>query len=247
MTTVLVRFISLALLCVCACLAQGQTCHYGQGSDGLSADLRALRAEKTCRAVYALYQKCAWGSGADAARAEVVTDTCKANFDTKLTPPQRLTFNTKLQLCTDEYDGMDGTMWLSESASCTAQVYFEFGTDLAEASKPVPKASFDCSRAHTATEHTVCSDEKLGHYDLLLSYAFQAFLKQVKGSNRNTLVQDQRTWNAHTPQACAVATTGASPATLTCLRNRYRDRMQQLVNCADGAEVACLQRQASPV
>lgn len=234
------RTLVLIGLCLAGAQAQAQTCHYGRGATGLEADLRDLRARPTCQDAYALYRKCLWGSSADPARADVVIKKCQAGYRNKLTETQTVTLNDKLKLCSLEYEGMDGTLWLSESSSCALAVYVDFATDPAKASEPIPRASFDCAHAQTPLEHAVCSDAMLGHFDLLMAEAYKGFLGELKGKDKAGLIQNQRAWNASTPGVCALESFQPAPTKLACLRNRYRQRMQDLHQCAVGADIGCI-------
>src|SRR4051812_30127714 len=128
--------------------AAGQACHFGDSE----ADGRALRAAPTCQAAYKQYMDCRWGSSTDGWRGTFVREKCEPRFLPKLAAEQKKIYNDKIQFCAQQYEFAEGTLAISEASTCAIDVIFDFATDPAKASKPLPFASFDCSLARSPIE-----------------------------------------------------------------------------------------------
>jgi len=216
--------------------AAGQTCHFGNSG----ADEKALRAAPTCQAAYKQYNDCRWGSSADGWRGAIVREKCEPLFLGKLTAGQKNVYNDKIHFCEQQYELASGTLAISESNTCGVGIIFDFATDSAKASKPLPFASFDCSLARSPIEKTICSNSQLGRADLLLSTAYKPFFNAVKGNDRTKLIANQRAWNASIPIACHLNSAPATQATISCLVEAYKTRADLLNECSNGLEVDCL-------
>jgi len=216
--------------------AAGQACHFGNSV----GDEKALRSAPSCRAAYKQYNDCRWGSSIDAWRAGIVREKCEPLFLTKLTLEQKKIYNNKLQFCAKQYEFASGTLAISESNTCGVGVIFDFATDSAKASKPLPFASFDRSLAHSPIEKTICSNPQLGRADLLVSTAYKPFFNAVRGNDRTKLVANQRAWNVTTPISCHLNNTPATQATISCLIEASEKRAGLLNECSNGLDVDCL-------
>jgi uncharacterized protein YecT (DUF1311 family) len=214
-------------------VAVGQACHFGDSV----ADEKALRAAPTCQAAYKQYNDCRWGSSADGWRGAIVRKKCEPLFLTKLTVQQKEIYNDKIQFCGQQYELATGTLAISERNTCAVEVIFDFATDSAKASKPLPFASFDCSLARSPIEKKICSNSQLGRADLLLSIAYKPFFNAVHGSDRSKLIANQRAWNASIPIRCHLNTATTAQATLSCLIEAYKTRADLLNQCSNGLEV----------
>lgn len=230
LTTSFAAFLSLSFA------AAGQACHFGDPA----ADEKALRAAPTCQAVFKQYNDCVWGSSADGWRAGIVREKCEPLFLPKLTAEQKKIFTDKISFCREQYDLATGTLAISESNTCAVGVIFDFATDSAKASKPLPFASFDCSLARSPIEKTICSNPQLGRADLLLSAAYKPFFNAVHGPDRTKLIANQRDWNANIPIACHLISAPAKQATVSCLIEAYKTRADLLNGCSNALEVDCL-------
>jgi S1-C subfamily serine protease len=73
-----------------------------------------------------------------------------------------------------------------------------------KASEPQIKPSFDCAKAVTAIETTVCMDPELSAADNRLSRSFRSKLAQLRGDDRRALVEDQRQWLTNRDSQCAL-------------------------------------------
>jgi uncharacterized protein len=89
-------------------------------------------------------------------------------------------------------------------------------------------ASFDCQKAHGATEKMVCADPELSKLDEQLAQTYRGALKtltsQVKNDNAPPdtpakLIQEQRHWITYVRDICE---------DIDCLRKAYQERVQLL-------------------
>lgn len=107
-----------------------------------------------------------------------------------------------------------------------------FALALAAASPALAQggASFDCGKASTAIERTICQDAKLAKADRDMAAAYNALAGKLSGPAREALVKDQVQWVADRNRACATDTDGIGP----CLRVTYAARTANLHAFADG-------------
>ncbi|WP_334270385.1 lysozyme inhibitor LprI family protein [Edaphobacter sp. HDX4] len=199
-----------------------------------------MRTSASCSAAHAYLRKCAWGSSADVGFAEIVRSRCEKDFIQILSATQKIIYADKSSLCADEFANQDGTLALSEQSTCFADIAFQFATNLTEASRPLPRASFDCVKAKSPLEITICVHPDLGRQDLLMARAYFPFFKAIKGSDRKTLLDNQRAWNERIPTACRLSGVPASPAVVSCLIQKYKARTSVLDACGNGLDIACI-------
>lgn len=84
-----------------------------------------------------------------------------------------------------------------------------------------PRASFDCARAASSAEKTLCGSLQLAAFDRSISAAYKIARDEVKGdaTQEKSLVASQREWVRHR-DACATDT--------ACLLTSMKARLQQL-------------------
>lgn len=80
-------------------------------------------------------------------------------------------------------------------------------------------ASFDCSRAGTLVEKTICSDQKLSEFDELLAVTYKEALANT--SNKSLLKVSQRDWLKSKRNLCQDT---------ECIRQQYVLRILELSN-----------------
>jgi uncharacterized protein YecT (DUF1311 family) len=87
-----------------------------------------------------------------------------------------------------------------------------------------PAASFDCARAASPVEKTICADAALARLDRQVAEHYQMALHNVAydAKQQEALRQVQRDWIARRNRACT------GPATAGCLTKFYRDRLADL-------------------
>jgi len=103
------------------------------------------------------------------------------------------------------------------SAVCVALLLFVVSLSLSCKSQ-----SFDCRKATTAVEKSVCADPRLQQLDTEVAQNYRKALKQVVAEGEKQLVAAQREWVAERNRTCA---TGAND----CLAAKYHERSDALV------------------
>jgi uncharacterized protein len=87
--------------------------------------------------------------------------------------------------------------------------------------------SFDCGKASTPVERTICGDAKLASADRELSTVYGALLGKLSGPAKEHLTADQVRWLGNRGKSCTAYLA-------TCLGNRYRQRTATLKALGDG-------------
>ncbi len=103
--------------------------------------------------------------------------------------------------------------------------------------------SFDCAKAGSKVEKTICGDWILAGYDLDLAALYGALRAELDDKGKEALKSDQRAWLKGERNACegSKATTDltAEEARIFCLRAAYEGRLvvlaEQLEAALDGA------------
>ena len=80
-------------------------------------------------------------------------------------------------------------------------------------------ASYDCTRATTATEIAVCDNSSLNRMDEDLAVQYRSLLNQLPPRRADALRDDQRSW---------LVARNSCGADVRCLRARYEERIARL-------------------
>ena len=80
-------------------------------------------------------------------------------------------------------------------------------------------ASYDCTRATTATEIAVCDNPSLNRMDEDLAVQYRSLLNQLPPRRADALRDDQRSW---------LVARNSCGADVRCLRARYEERLARL-------------------
>jgi len=210
---------------------------FGSDADAMSA---ALEKAGSCRAAFAKFSACAWGSNADLAFGDIVVKTCEGAFVGKLTAAAKANYAAEAALCAYEHARRDGTMYRSMEALCRAEVAQRFAETPALADQPLPRASFDCNAARTPLETAICADAKLGRADLVLSRIYKQAMPSLTPEERRTLNSDERRWMAQLVVDCHVANP-ASDKARACALAAFETRFTAIDQCAGGEDMTkCL-------
>lgn len=236
----IVRFIALTIPVVAVSFAHPQEqCNFGSPEAAGKLE-KSLQQAPSCKSASNLYNECRWGSSADSGFAAIVINKCERAFIDKLNPAQKKIYEDRRQLCTYEYGRQEGTLAISESASCHVDVAVGFAEDLSKAAVPLPAASFDCGAARSPLERAICSDSALGRADLVLMRAYSGDLKSAKGSDKASLIRTEQRWLGDLSAKCRLAANPPSPEVLGCLRNEFERRFTLLDECGIGELGPCL-------
>lgn len=82
---------------------------------------------------------------------------------------------------------------------------------------PAQAVSFDCSKAKTYVEKTICGDPLLGKLDDALSKNYKGMLAADFGGSKESLKKDQLEWIGNRNKCTTVA----------CLVEAYRERVDE--------------------
>ncbi|MES1196909.1 MAG: lysozyme inhibitor LprI family protein, partial [Steroidobacter sp.] len=92
--------------------------------------------------------------------------------------------------------------------------------------------SFDCGKAATKVEKTICGNKMLGDLDMTLSHAFRELLDK-NPDYRQQLISEEHAWIASRDRECV-----SSQSTIECLSNAINDRTLYLLRRDIGKEQA---------
>ncbi|WP_338318087.1 hypothetical protein [Bradyrhizobium ottawaense] len=82
----------------------------------------ALNAAPGCERAMKQFEACAYGASGDVQFGDVVEKKCEADFIGQLQPPQKLSYQRELRVCDQKYRSKSGTMYISATAFCRAEV-----------------------------------------------------------------------------------------------------------------------------
>ncbi len=89
----------------------------------------------------------------------------------------------------------------------------------------VRAASFDCGKAATAIEKLICGTNELSVLDSELQKNYEKALSSLDGSDKESLIKEQRNWIKYVRNICAEG---------ACLERVYRSRIALLAKTKDG-------------
>jgi hypothetical protein len=84
--------------------------------------IAALNAASGCDAAMKVFQACEYGASGDVQFGAVVEKKCEADFLTRITAPQKRAYGRELKVCDRKYRNQSGTMYISFTAFCRAEV-----------------------------------------------------------------------------------------------------------------------------
>lgn len=84
-------------------------------------------------------------------------------------------------------------------------------------------ASFDCGKASTNIEKTICNDRTLSEFDYAMAYHYRTVLALTSGKERQDTIERQRKWLKHRNGECGEVGSGNA-----CLSKLYSARIKEL-------------------
>lgn len=84
--------------------------------------IAALDAAPGCDAAMKVFEACEYGASGDVQFGAVVEKKCEADFLRRLKPSERLSYRREMRRCDAKYRNESGTMYLSFTAFCRAEV-----------------------------------------------------------------------------------------------------------------------------
>lgn len=82
----------------------------------------AISAMPGCDRAMKLFEACEYGTSGDIHLGAAVEKKCGADFLTRLTAPQKLSYQREMRICDRKYQSENGTMYRSFTAFCRAEV-----------------------------------------------------------------------------------------------------------------------------
>ena len=236
------RLPSLVLLLTCgggAACAQ-EPCQFF-GDAAREALTQALEAAPSCKAAAAEFDRCRWGSSADARFGSIAIAKCERELTPKLSATGKANLQHEMYLCSYEYTKQEGTLFISEQWSCQVEAAASFAADPTIADQPPARASFDCAKAQSALERAICSDQKLGDADIVLNRSWHSVMGALEPPERAALMNQEQDWLANVRKKCGVGTEELPASARNCVRKQFEERFLQLDACGVGETAACLQ------
>lgn len=254
-TGLIMRTLQLAALAICTMLFSASAlaqdvCPFGFGGEkNFDALAKSLSNAKSCQEAVRTLHACMWGSSADTQFSAIVVENCEKAFFPKLSKAAQANYEEEMQLCAYEYAKAEGTMAMSAASLCQVDVAAGIAADPALASKPLPRASFDCTKARSSLEKAICSDMRLGHADIVLGRVYKGVLRSLKGQSATDLVDSEKKWLAQVVLNCHANQARLNPAEKNCVAVEFENRFTDLDSCEDAEEdqsmTACLAESAA--
>jgi hypothetical protein len=91
-------------------------------SNSMEDIITVLNAAPSCDRAMKLFEACAYGASGDVQFGEAVEKKCEADFVGQAKPPQKLSYQRELAVCDRKYRNKSGTMYISATAFCRAEV-----------------------------------------------------------------------------------------------------------------------------
>ena len=109
-------------LAICPALAEDCPAKSTQMDDVIEA----IKASAGCDAAMKVFEACAYGASGDVQFGTAVEKKCEADFLSRLTASQKQAYQRKMRVCDRKYRNRSGTMYLSSTAFCRAEVAQKF-------------------------------------------------------------------------------------------------------------------------
>jgi hypothetical protein len=84
--------------------------------------VEAINATPSCERAMKLATDCQLGTGGDTQLGAAVEKKCESDFPSRLKPPQMAAYKRELGVCDRKYRNQSGTMYVSFTAFCRAEV-----------------------------------------------------------------------------------------------------------------------------
>ena len=91
-------------------------------STGMDDVIAALNDARGCDAAMKVFQACEYGASGDVQFGAAVEKKCEADFLGHLREPQKLAYQREMRVCDRKYRNQSGTMYISFTAFCRAEV-----------------------------------------------------------------------------------------------------------------------------
>ena len=97
--------------------------------------IASLNAAKGCDAAMKVFEACEYGASGDVQFGEVVEKKCEADFLGKADAAKKQAYKRELGVCDRKYRNQSGTMYISFTAFCRAEVAQRYSQRMRKAAK----------------------------------------------------------------------------------------------------------------
>ena len=91
-------------------------------STGMDDIVDAINAAPGCDRAMKIFEACEFGASGDVQLGAAVEKKCEGDFLARLKTPQQQAYQREMRLCDRKYRNQSGTMYLSFTAFCRAEV-----------------------------------------------------------------------------------------------------------------------------
>jgi hypothetical protein len=105
-------------------------------STGMDDIIAAVNAAPSCDRAMKVAEACAYGASADVQFGAAVEKKCEADFLGNLKAPQKRAYARKMGACDRKYRNQSGSMYLSATAFCRAEVAQRYALKAAKPAGP---------------------------------------------------------------------------------------------------------------
>ncbi len=95
--------------------------------------IASLKQTKGCDAAMKVFEACEYGASGDVQFGEVVEKKCEADFLDKANASKKQAYKRKLGVCDRKYRNESGTMYISFTAFCRAEVAQRYSREMRKA------------------------------------------------------------------------------------------------------------------
>jgi hypothetical protein len=95
--------------------------------------IASLKQTKGCDVAVKVFEACAYGASGDVQFGEVVEKTCEADFLAKANASKKQAYKRELGVCDRKYRNKSGTMYISFTAYCRAEVAQRYSREMRKA------------------------------------------------------------------------------------------------------------------
>ena len=113
--------------------AQAATMECPARSTSMEDIIASLKQTKGCDAAMNLFEACKYGASGDVQFGEVVEKTCEADFLAKANASKKQAYKRELGVCDRKYRNKSGTMYISFTAFCRAEVAQRYSREMRKA------------------------------------------------------------------------------------------------------------------
>lgn len=116
-------------------MAQAATMECPAKSTQMDDIIESLNAAKGCDAAMKVFEACEYGASGDVQFGEVVEKKCEADFLGKADASKKQAYKRELGVCDRKYRNKSGTMYISFTAFCRAEVAQRYSQQMRKAAK----------------------------------------------------------------------------------------------------------------